>query len=99
MRFIIRAVERRNYTVGCDVAKAATRREAMSMFEFVVQCGKLGAAYEGVRPWRVSIEDSRIAKPKGEFVNGATVPCAHVLLSQFVDDDEPVGPWAEKTVN
>lgn len=71
-------------------AYECTREQAMARFEALIAAGKLGAPMFGLVPFRVRIEDVRLAGPMGQ--EAAT----NIMLSQYVPDDYAAGPWAEE---
>ena len=70
-------------TFQCD------KKTARERFEFLLSCGKTGVKVYGLDVWHVNIED--LSRP----LNG-TGWVGQSVLSQYVDDDAPVGEWAPK---
>lgn len=63
-------------------SESCDEQEARERFAVLLYCGCNGISIDGLYVWHVAIRDEQ----------------RNIMLSQYVDDKEPAGPWAEQAV-
>ena len=98
VKFKARAAESWLYAPD-DEKYPCDEETALARFHSLIESGRRGVTIYGLFVWHVRIEDVRLAEgPRGDdalkMLDREVPAPKNIMLSQYVDDDEAMGPWA-----